>query len=116
LTFYGGLQGVVFGNQQFTVRNLTFYNAKTAIQQIWDWGWTYSGITIVNCTTGFDLSAGGTSAPTVGSVTLLDSTITNTGVAILTSRNSSPSPPSVGSLIVDNVQLNNVGTGIQGPN
>jgi glucan 1,3-beta-glucosidase len=52
LIFYGGLNGAVFGNQQFTVRNLTFYNAVTAIDQIWDWGWTYTGITIVNCTTG----------------------------------------------------------------
>jgi glucan 1,3-beta-glucosidase len=41
LTFYGGLNGVVFGNQQFTVRNLSFYDAVTAINQIWDWGWTY---------------------------------------------------------------------------
>lgn len=37
LVFYGGLNGVVFGNQQFTVRNLTFYNSVTAIDQIWDW-------------------------------------------------------------------------------
>jgi hypothetical protein len=41
LVFYGGNNGVVFGNQQFTVRNLTFYNAVLAISQIWDWGWTY---------------------------------------------------------------------------
>lgn len=41
LVFYGGKNGAVFGNQQFTVRNLTFYNAVTAIDQIWDWGWTY---------------------------------------------------------------------------
>lgn len=41
LVFYGGKNGVVFGNQQFTVRNLTFYNAVTAIDHIWDWGWTY---------------------------------------------------------------------------
>jgi hypothetical protein len=41
LVFYGGLNGVVFGNQQYTTRNLTFYNANTAINQIWDWGWTY---------------------------------------------------------------------------
>jgi glucan 1,3-beta-glucosidase len=45
LIFYGGLNGVVFGNQQFTVRNLIFYNAVTAIDQIWDWGWTYTVMT-----------------------------------------------------------------------
>jgi glucan 1,3-beta-glucosidase len=41
LTFYGGKIGVVFGNQQFTTRNLIFYDAVTAISQLWDWGWTY---------------------------------------------------------------------------
>jgi len=38
LTFYGGLNGINVGNQQFTMVNLTFYNAKTAINQLWDWG------------------------------------------------------------------------------
>lgn len=41
LVFYGGKIGAFLGNQQFTVRNLTFYNTVTAIDQIWDWGWTY---------------------------------------------------------------------------
>lgn len=41
LVFYGGLKAAVFGNQQFTVRNLTIFNAVTAVSQIWDWGWTY---------------------------------------------------------------------------
>lgn len=44
LVFTGGLYGVNWGNQQFTVRNLTFSNAVTAISQIWDWGWTYKNI------------------------------------------------------------------------
>ena len=38
LTFYGGLTGAFFGNQQFTSRNLTFYGAVVAIDQIFDWG------------------------------------------------------------------------------
>ena len=38
LVFHGGLTGAVFGNQQFTSRNLSFYNAVTAINQIFDWG------------------------------------------------------------------------------
>lgn len=41
LIFNGGLYGGSFGNQQFTMRNLTFNNVVTAINQIWDWGWTY---------------------------------------------------------------------------
>lgn len=52
----------------------------------------------------------------VGSVTLLDSSITNTPIGIRTARTSSSSPPSGGSLIIENVQLNNVPTAVQGPN
>jgi hypothetical protein len=39
LVFNGGVDGAILGNQQFTVRNLTFNNVITAIYQIWDWGW-----------------------------------------------------------------------------
>ena len=38
LVFYGGLAGAFVGNQQFTSRNLSFYNSVQAINQIWDWG------------------------------------------------------------------------------
>ena len=41
LTFNGGLIGAQVGNQQFTMRNLTFNNCVTAISQIWNWGWVY---------------------------------------------------------------------------
>lgn len=36
LVFEGGLMGFNVGNQQFTTRNLTFNNAVTTINQIWD--------------------------------------------------------------------------------
>ena len=115
LTFYGGLNGVTFGNQQFTVRNLAFYNAITAINQIWDWGWTYKSITINNCTTGVVMNNGGTQAQSVGSVTFIDSTISNTQTGFLTAHNSNSLPPTAGSLIIENVQLNNVPVAVQGP-
>jgi glucan 1,3-beta-glucosidase len=74
LVFYGGKIGANFGNQQFTMRNLTFYNAVTAINQIWNWGWTYKGISINNCSTGIDMTiTGGGEKLQVGSVILLDS-------------------------------------------
>lgn len=38
LTFLGGMHGANWGNQQFTVRNLTFKGCVTSINQIWDWG------------------------------------------------------------------------------
>ena len=113
LVFHGGLNGVVFGNQQFTVRNLTFYNAVTAVSQIWDWGWTYKSISVNNCTTGIDMSNGGSSAQAVGSVTLLDSSFTNTKVGINTARSSSSKPATGGSLSIENVALNNVGVAVQ---
>jgi hypothetical protein len=106
---------VVFGNQQYTVRNLTFYNAVTAISQIWDWGWTYTGISINNCTTGLNMAAGGRTAQSVGSVTFLDSTFTNTKVAIVTAHDSSSLPATAGSLILDNIVLSNTPIAVQGP-
>ncbi|PMD39334.1 glycoside hydrolase family 55 protein [Hyaloscypha variabilis F] len=115
LVFYGGLNGVVFGNQQFTVRNLTFYNAVTAIDQIWDWGWTYTGISINNCTTGLNMAAGGTAGQSTGSVTFLDSSFTNTKVAIVTAHNASSFPATAGSLILENIVLTNTPVAVQGP-
>lgn len=35
LVFYGGLYAANIGNQQFTLRNASFYNANTAINQLW---------------------------------------------------------------------------------
>jgi glucan 1,3-beta-glucosidase len=115
LVFYGGLNGAVFGNQQFTVRNLTFYNAVTAIDQIWDWGWTYTGISINNCTTGLNMAGGGTKGQSVGAVTFLDSTFTNTKVAIVTAHNATSFPATGGSLILDNIVLSNTPVAVQGP-
>ncbi len=116
LTFQGGLNGVAFGNQQFTVRNLSFSNCVTAINQIWDWGWTYKSITINNCTTGVSMGNGGHDAQTVGSVTFLDSSISNTKVGFSTNHDATSQPPAGGSLIIENVQLNNVPVAVQGPN
>lgn len=115
LVFYGGNNGAVFGNQQFTSRNLTFYNAVTAISQLWNWGWTYQGISINNCTIGLDMSGGGSGAQTVGSVTMLDSTITNTKTFIKTAWTQTSKPDTGGSLIIENINLVNVGVGVQGP-
>src|SRR5277367_4019046 len=86
LTFNGGLIGAQVGNQQFTMRNLVFNNCVTAISQLWDWEWVYQGITISGCQVGIDITSGsGTSGGlSVGSVTLVDSSITNTGVGVKT--------------------------------
>ncbi|KAI1399306.1 glycoside hydrolase family 55 protein [Hypoxylon fuscum] len=109
LVFNGGLYGAVFGNQQFTVRNLTINNAVTAIYQLWDWGWTYKN----NCTVGLDMATRDSSGETVGSVTFFDSSFTNTKIAFNISRSTKSTPTTGGSLAIENVALKNVPTAIQ---
>jgi glucan 1,3-beta-glucosidase len=43
MIFNGGNLGMWLGNQQFTVRNVTFNGPATAIFAQWNWGWTYQG-------------------------------------------------------------------------
>ena len=97
------------------MRNLTISNAVTAINQIWDWGWTYKGLTINNCSVGLNMSSGAPSALTVGSVTFFDSVVTNTPIGILTGRTTTSQPPAAGSLIIENCQFGNVSAIVQGP-
>lgn len=112
LTFNGGFIGAQVGNQQFTMRNLVFNNCVTAIAQLWSWGWVYQGISINNCQKGIDMSSlTSTGGQNVGSITLVDSSITNTPIGILIA--SSTTPATAGSLIVENVALSNVPIAIQ---
>lgn len=113
VTITGGLYGANIGNQQFTVHNLKVSNAVTGISQIWNWGWNYQGITITNCQTAFSMNNGGTAAPNVGSVTILDSTIQNCPVFVDTVWQSGTS--STGSLILENIALSNVPVAVKGP-
>ena len=94
-----------------------FYNVVTAINQIWDWGFTYQSISVINCTVGLDMSNGNVNPETVGDVTIFDSTFTNSSIAVKTSRvattGSITSPFTGGSLALENVQLTNVSVAIQ---
>lgn len=87
----------------------------TAIIQLWDWGWTYSGLSINNCGTGIDITAGGSSAITTGSITLIDSSMTNVPIGIKTAWTSSSSPATAGSMVLENIALSNVPIAVQGP-
>ncbi|KAJ5379950.1 uncharacterized protein N7496_002378 [Penicillium cataractarum] len=116
LVFNGGKIGAALGNQQFTMRNLTFNNAVTAISHFWNWGWTYQGITINNCQLGIDISTGGSEQQSVGSITLFDSSFANTPVAIKSAKTDSSAPQTAGSIILENVALDNVGVVVEGPN
>lgn len=114
LHFEGGLYGFNVGNQQFTSRNLTFNKCVTAINQLWDWGWTYKSVTINNCQVGLNISAGGAQAVNVGSITLIDSTISNTPIGIITARTEDSQPSSAGSIYLENVNFDNVTSAIAG--
>lgn len=115
LYFYGGLYAINHGNQQFTYRNINIFNTVTAINQLWDWGWTYKSINIKNCSVGLNMSSLTNGAQSVGSVTFIDSSFTDTDIAIVTARDSTSTPASGGSLILENVRLNNVSVAIEGP-
>lgn len=115
MVFYGGAIGASLGNQQFTSRNMWFNNAGQAIQQTYDWGWTYKGIHINNCSIGVNMSNAGVTAQTVGSMTMLDSSIRDTPVGILTAHyDNQYAGVSNGSVILENVDFHNVGVSVQG--
>ncbi|KAJ7777560.1 exo-beta-1,3-glucanase [Mycena maculata] len=113
MVFNGGAFGMNVGNQQFTVRNVTFNNAATAIEMVWNWGWTFQGVTINNCQVGFGLtSGGGTTTQTAGANTIIDATVTNTPIFVQTSTASGGTVIGAGSLVLNNIQLNNVPTAV----
>jgi glucan 1,3-beta-glucosidase len=106
LVFNGGKYGAFFGNQQFTTLNLTFNNCQTAIFMNWNWAWTLQGITINNAGIGIDMANGGAGGQTVGSVMLVDSTISNTPIGVSTVYQTAESGTN-GTLILDNVDMSN---------
>jgi glucan 1,3-beta-glucosidase len=112
VTITGGLYGANIGNQQFTMRNLIISDSVTCISQIWDWGWTYQGLKLSNCTTALSVSNGGAGNQLVGSVTVLDSTIKDCSTFVTTAWASSTS--SNGSLILENIVLENVPVAVKG--
>jgi glucan 1,3-beta-glucosidase len=116
LVFYGGNPALIIGNQQFTMRNITVFNAKVAIKKLWDWGWTYKGVSINNCEVGFDFTATSDAGNLeVGSVTILDSEIRNTPIGISFGSPNGITPPVANNFIFENVRLDNVPVAIKGP-
>lgn len=113
LTFSGGLYGLSVGNQQFTSRNLVFNNVNTAINQFWDWGWTYQGLSINNCKIGIAMDGGAPNGLSVSSMTVVDSSITNTPIFVKTGRSASAQPPAANAVILENIKISNVPTVVQ---
>ncbi|KAF8831726.1 hypothetical protein HHX47_DHR1001195 [Lentinula edodes] len=112
LVFNGGKFGMWVGNQQFTVRNITVNNANTAVFGVWNWGWTFQGVTINNCQVGFDLTTGGLteSTQTVGGEAIIDAVVSNTPIFVRTSQPSNGKL--AGSIVINNAQLTNVPTAV----
>ncbi|KAJ6645755.1 Glucan 1,3-beta-glucosidase [Pseudolycoriella hygida] len=118
LKFVGGKFGMWVGNQQFLSINLSFDRCDTAIYMNWNWQWTFKNLEITNVNIGVDMSA--TSSPVqsnVGSILLLDSSIVNASTVVLLRNNYEPRVNDVsGTLLLDNVQINNVASVVQGTN
>ncbi|KAF6790375.1 glucan 1,3-beta-glucosidase [Colletotrichum sojae] len=111
LDFHGGMYGANLGNQQYTARNLRFWDAQVAVNQLWDWGWTYKSIYVERCGTGIRVQDNSTS-----SVTLIDSRFVDVDVAVRTSRDPGVSVPvAAGTIVMQNVAFSGVGTVLQGP-
>ncbi|KAI0024622.1 putative Exo-beta-1,3-glucanae [Xylariomycetidae sp. FL0641] len=112
LVIHGGNVGLDVGNQQFTMRNLTFHGVNTAINMLWDWGWTYKSVSIHDCKVGLNMTA---LNPSGGSMTFFDSEIYNTPIGIVMARGNDSALMSNGSLIIENVHLQNVPVAVKGP-
>ncbi len=97
------------GNQQFTTRNMFFSGCRTAIDLLWDWGWTWKGV--VMSTTEYGIRMRGSYRG--GSLLLLDSYMSGmpTGIYISTPNGSTPSEKF--SITIDNLQITNVGTTVK---
>ncbi|KAB8213115.1 pectin lyase fold/virulence factor [Aspergillus novoparasiticus] len=78
-------------------RNLTVVDAGIGIRQIWNWGWIYQGINLVNCTTAFPMANSGVGKQEIDTVW-------------------TESSRSNGSLILENVSLSNVPIAVNGTN
>ncbi|KAL1962380.1 hypothetical protein VTN77DRAFT_9719 [Rasamsonia byssochlamydoides] len=104
LVFNGGNYGMFVGNQQFTTRNLTFNGCNTAIFMNWNWAWTFKSVSVSNCGVALNMS-NSPSNQTVGSVMLLDSTISATNQAIVTAFSADSIPVGGGTLVLDNVDF-----------
>lgn len=104
ITFNGGNIGWRAGSQQYTARNLVFSNCNTAVQMIWDWGWNWQQITVKGGSIAFNISGvGGDTGQGIGSVSIIDSTISDVDTGILT-NNLAQSP----NIVLDNTEFKNV--------
>ncbi|KAI1376727.1 glycoside hydrolase family 55 protein [Hypoxylon crocopeplum] len=104
LTFNGGGIGADIGSQQYTTRNMTFNNCNTAIHMIWNWLWLMQDVKINGGNVGIDMTSDSLDSIKVGSLLLVDSKISNVGVGISTLYKPDL-PDTNNTLILDNVDM-----------
>ncbi|KAI1373680.1 pectate lyase superfamily protein-domain-containing protein [Hypoxylon crocopeplum] len=110
LEFEGGAIGWRVGSQQYTAIGLRFKNCITAVQMIWDWGFNWQNIEVEGGTVAFNISGrGGIDGQGIGSVSIIDSTISNTPIGVLTNGHETMAP----NIVIDNTVFNNVGAIVQ---
>lgn len=77
---------------------------------VWDWGFNWQDITINGGTIGFNISGhGGLTGQGIGSISLIDSSINNVPIGILTNGASSGSP----NIVIENTDFNGVNAPVQ---
>lgn len=101
----GGAIGMYLGNQQFTTRKIRLDGCLTAIKMNFDWLWTFTQITITNSDVGIDMTNGGFSNQAIGSLVLLDSTISAPQGILTPYAPGYSSPQAAGTLILENVDF-----------
>ena len=90
---------------RFTYRNMVFNGCNTAIYINFAWIFTFTGVTITNCATGIDMTSGGFTNQAVGSVMVLDSTVSAATGILTTYVPGASGPQSGGTLVVENVDF-----------
>ncbi|KAH0848955.1 hypothetical protein AYO21_08717 [Fonsecaea monophora] len=108
----GGAIGAYLGNQQFTTRKIQFDGCSTAIKMNFDWVWLFTQITITNSDVGIDMTSGGFSNLAVGSLVLLDSTISATQGILTPYAPGFSSPQAAGTLVIERVDFTGSGVAI----
>ncbi|KAL1904162.1 hypothetical protein Sste5344_010142 [Sporothrix stenoceras] len=108
LEFSNGQIGIYGGEQQFTAVSIQFVGCKTAVQFIWDWGWTWRSIYVSGANVAFQLfdAVGGTENP--GSFLLQDSIIANCKTGVLTHPPKEGAKSGTTNIILDTVAFSGV--------
>ncbi|KAL2017439.1 hypothetical protein VTK56DRAFT_2095 [Thermocarpiscus australiensis] len=109
LEFNGGNIGWRAGSQQYTARSLVFNQCNTAVQTVRDRGWNWQRITVNGGSIAFNISgAGGDTGQGIGSASIIDSTINDVEVGVLT--NSLSTSPNI---VLDNTKFENVASPVR---